>query len=708
MAGLKPLGRTDDLPQPRWTDAGGAMIWRLPDPLAEAITRTARRAGVGQASVLAAALSLLAARLHGTDRVRVGAAAIFLEPGRGLTDLLQALEGACAGAEEGADRVLHVECEAAAPPPGQRRAAAWAQLVAGAQGDLIHLHLGPAGEGDGSPPADEDAWIAIADMARAILLRIGDAGPATTLGEMSGLPASWSRRIVEDWNGTAAPLPPGETISSLFEKQAARSPEAPALWYRGRSMSYRDLDAGSDALARILQEDGGVKRGDIVAIALDRSFDMVVGLLAILKTGGAYLPFDRALPEERIRSMFAQAGVDVLLTSASAGTKLAGLARTVFHLDRIDYGTRAAGVSRPAGAAEADAGERIAYVNFTSGSTGAPKGVLVPHRGVIRLLTGADYTDLSERTRTLQLAPPSFDALTFELWAPLLHGGCCVLYDGAFPMLPKLKRTIEEGGVTTVFVTTALFNAIIDEAPDIFASVGHVLTGGEAHSLRHMQHAMALLPGTKLSSVYGPTETTTFASHYPLDGLRAEHASVPLGRAIRNTGLYVLDGGGRLCPPGVTGEIHITGPGLALGYLGRPDLTAERFLTALPFLPDGEKAYRTGDLGWYDCDGNVHFLGRADTQVKLNGFRIELGEIEHVLMTLPQVSRASVFMAQNRNGAFLLAAVVGRPEDETPIVQVLKRKLPSYMIPSKFAFYDALPLTAHGKVDRSRIVSEAE
>lgn len=704
MAELRPLGRPDDLPRP--TGTGGALLWQVPAGLAEGVAEAARRAGVETASVLAAGLALLAARLHGTEEVALGATSIVLEPGRNLDDLLRAVDGAVRDAEGGTGAGLHVGCEA--PPPGQKRAATWARFLAGGpEGDGIHLRLEPAGEGGGDE-AGRGAWPALADMAGAVLRRIAGPEPATVLGEVSGLPDAWVRGIVEDWNGTAAPLPAGETISSLFEKQAGRSPDAPALWCRGESMSYRALDDRAGSLARILVEQGGVKRGDIVAIALDRSFGMVVGLLAILKAGAGYLPFDRALPEERLRSMFAQAGVSVLLTSAAARPKLGGLVRTVFCPEEIDL-EAVDPIPTRAGAeagTEPDAGERVAYINFTSGSTGAPKGVVVPHRGVIRLLLGADYTDLSEGTRTLQLAPSSFDALTFELWAPLLHGGCCVLYDGAFPLLPKIRRIIEEGGVTTVFVTTALFNTIIDEAPEIFASVRHVLTGGEAHSLRHMRRAMEILPGTRLSSVYGPTETTTFASHYPLGGLREDHASVPLGKAIRNTGLYVLDEGGRLRPPGVPGEIHITGPGLALGYLGRPDLTAERFLDAPPFLGGGEKAYRTGDLGWYDCDGNIHFLGRVDSQVKLNGFRIELGEIEHVLTTLPQIARASVFMAEGRNGSFLLAAVVGRAQHEAEVVEALKRKLPSYMVPSKFAFYEELPLTAHGKVDRNRIVAE--
>jgi D-alanine--poly(phosphoribitol) ligase subunit 1 len=688
LAALRPPGAAEEVPLRE--EGAGRASRMLPAALARTVREAAEGLAVEPADLLSAALAILCTRLHGTDEVTVGATALTLAPGLRTADLVRA----CAGAA-GSDREPEIGCPTDTLPPGAALATTRAGFDAGPDGAGLALRL------DGGTAGSRRA---IADMALAVLGHVASR-PDATLGQLPTMPDAWLRVVDEDWNGTAAALPSGETIASLFERQARRSPDAEALWQAGRAMSYRTLDGKANALAHVLAE-RGVRRGDIVGIALDRSFEMVVGLLGILKAGAAYLPFDKALPEERIAGMFSQAGVTVVLTREAAREKLSALAPTVLCLDGFDPGT--APEPPPGGAPDAAAGERPAYVNFTSGSTGAPKGVVVAHRGVIRLLSDPDYTAVSERTRTLQLAPASFDALTFELWAPLLHGGCCVLFDGTFPSVPKLRRTILDGRVTTVFVTTALFNTIIDEGPDLFASVEHVLTGGEAHSVPHMRRALALLPDTKLSSVYGPTETTTFATHFPLSGLRDDHTSIPLGRPIRNTGLYVVDTAGQVCAPGVLGEIHLTGPGLALGYLGRAELTRERFLSGLPFLKEGEKAYRTGDIGWWDCDGIVHFVGRTDSQVKLNGFRIELTEIEHVLNACPQVARASVLMAKGRNGAFLVAALVARAEDEAAIVEALRRKLPGYMIPSKFLFYDALPLTAHGKIDRNAILAAVQ
>lgn len=684
LAALRPPGTAEAAF--RGEDAG-LLSWMLPAALTGSVRTAADGLAVAPADLFSAALAVLCARLHGTDEVTAGATRLTLAPGLRAADLVRA----CAEAS-GGGRTPEIVCPTGTVAPGMALAATRAGFDAGPGGAGFVLRI----EG-----GTADSRLAVAGMAFTVLGHVASR-PDAPLRALPTMPDTWLRVVDKDWNGTATPFPRGETIASLFERQARRVPDSEALWQAGRAMSYRILDRKANALAHVLAE-RGVRRGDVVGIALDRSFEMVVGLLGILKAGAAYLPFDKALPEARIAAMVSQAGVSVVLAGEPAQAKLAPLAPAVLCLDGFDPG--AAPEPPPGGAPDGTAGERAAYVTFTSGSTGTPKGVVVAHRGVIRLLTDPDYTAVSERTRTLQLAPASFDAVTFELWAPLLHGGCCVLFDGAFPSVPKLRRTILDGRVTTVFVTTALFNTIIDEDPGLFAPVEHVLTGGEAHSVPHMRRALALLPDTKLSSVYGPTEATTFASHFPLSGLRDDHASIPLGRPIRNTGLHVVDAAGQVCAPGVPGEIHLTGPGLALGYLGRAELTRERFPSGLPFLKDGERAYRTGDIGWWDCDGIVHFVGRADSQVKLNGFRIELAEIEHALNACPQVARACVLMAKGRNGAFLLAALVARAGDEGAIAEALKRTLPGYMIPSKYLFYDALPLTAHGKIDRTAILA---
>ena len=345
----------------------------------------------------------------------------------------------------------------------------------------------------------------------------------------------------------------------------------------------------------------------------------------------------------------------------------------------------------------------LAYVMYTSGSTGSPKGVEIPHRGILRLLFGISYARLGPGETVLHASSPSFDLTTFELWGPLLHGGRCALFSGRVPTPDALRDLIEKHGVTTMWLTGSLFNSIVDAAPEALRGVQQLLVGGEALSVPHVRRAAEALPSTQIINGYGPTEATTFACCYHMPGPpEADATSIPIGRPIANTRVYVLDRNLRLVPIGVPGELWIAGDGLARGYVNRPQLTAERFVVHRLSETLEERLYRSGDVVRWLANGTLEFLGRLDDQVKLRGYRVELGEIETTLARHPRVLEVAVVVRPGRDGdkrlvAYAVAdgAVVSRD-----LREFLSSKLPEYMVPKAFVVLDRLPLSANGKVDR--------
>jgi amino acid adenylation domain-containing protein/non-ribosomal peptide synthase protein (TIGR01720 family) len=534
-----------------------------------------------------------------------------------------------------------------------------------------------------------------------VLLEAVVARPDSWLSELPLLTAPERQRVLVDWNDTRREYPRDGGIAERFGAQAATTPEAIALAFNGEELSYRELDARANRLARHLRT-LGVRPEVKVGICMDRSMDLVVGLLGILKAGGAYVPLDASYPTERLAFMLEDSGVPVLLTQERMLALLPEHRARVVCLDRDrDAFARWSDAPLESGATP----ENLAYVTYTSGSTGVPKGVEVRQRGVLRLVFGSHYAEFGPDQTFLQLAPVSFDASTLEIWGALLHGGKCVVYPDRVPTATELGEVIEAEGVTTLWLTASLYNAMVDESPAALAGVKQLLIGGEALSVSHVRRGLLSLPRTRIINGYGPTESTTFTCCHPIPrDLPEDVMSIPIGRPIGNTRVYILDGGMRPVPAGVAGELYIGGDGLARGYLNRPELTAEKFVPDPFDETGGGRLYRTGDLGRYLADGTIEFRGRVDHQVKVRGYRIELGEIESVLRQDPAVKDALVVVREDAPAEKRLVAYVVRAEgvnaDAGELRGFLKDRLPEYMVPPALVFLDTLPLTPNGKVDR--------
>jgi amino acid adenylation domain-containing protein len=533
---------------------------------------------------------------------------------------------------------------------------------------------------------------AIADTAADLMER-----PTVSLREIRTLPAADRQRQLLEWNQPLSPYDPQLTVHALFDRQAAQHGDDIALIGEGESLSYRELGLRAEGIARRLQA-RGIRAGDTVGVMLDRSAAAVAVLLGILKAGAAYVPVQPDFPAERIAFMLSHAGVGLVVTQA-AHRHLVPSERPLLSID-----DRAPNEAELAPFAPAAAnGESVAYVMYTSGSTGTPKGIEICHRSILRLVVDAHYVDLQPGAAMLHAAPLGFDASTLEIWGPLLNGGICVVHDEQVPTGAGLARTIGQHAVKTAWLTAALFNAVVDEDPVQLTGLSQLLAGGEALSVPHVRRALAALPGTTLINGYGPTECTTFAATHriPRD-LPADARSVPIGQPINDTVLRVLSPTMALLPAGTVGELCIGGRGLARGYLQRPDLSAERFVSD-PFGGPGERLYRTGDHARWLADGSIEFIGRIDGQVKIRGHRIETGEIEAALLAHPGIKSCAVLARPDAAGRLrLVAYLVGRAAEVpwSALRQHLALHLPEAMMPAAQVWLDQLPVTTNGKLDR--------
>jgi amino acid adenylation domain-containing protein/non-ribosomal peptide synthase protein (TIGR01720 family) len=527
--------------------------------------------------------------------------------------------------------------------------------------------------------------------------------PDRTISALPLLLRAEREHLIRLGTSAARRYPAEQTIPRVFEAIAAQYPDAPAVEYGRGALTYRELDRRANALARRLVQ-LGVGTETSVGLGLASSPDLAVAMLAILKAGGAYVPLDPEYPPERLRFVIKDAGLSLILTDSRWDDDPAFTGIRTLKLSDPDAVSEDP-PDRPQAASITP--EQVAYITYTSGSTGEPKGVETPHSGVVRLVKHTDYLQLGPGDRVAQASTPMFDAFTFEIWGPLLNGGVVVGIPREDLLSPDaLMERLQRDRIEVGFFTTDLFNQIVAARPDAFAGMNTVLFGGTAADVRRVRSLLAARRPRRLLNVYGPTECTTFATWYQIRDLPANASDIPIGRAIANTECYILDDTRAPVPPGMPGELYLGGPGLARGYRNRPDLTAAAFVSHPFDSHSGARLYRTGDIVRCDHAGHIHFLGRRDEQVKIRGFRVEPGEIEAALRRHPDIREAVVIARQDVPGERrLIAYVAGLAEQIQPerIRTFLRVHLPEYMLPAAIVQLDALPLAPNGKVDRTAL-----
>jgi amino acid adenylation domain-containing protein len=547
------------------------------------------------------------------------------------------------------------------------------------------------------------------------------ANPDYHLSELSLLTAEEQQELLQQWSRNQSSYPTDACIHQLFEAQVQQRPNAIAIQFSDQSFTYEQLNQGSNQLARYLQQ-LGICSGMPVGICLERGIEAIAAMLAVLKAGGAYVPLDPSYPPERLHFMIKDAEISVVLTQTDWANALQIDDTKVICLEHeCDAIAQISDENLPTFGTS----EQPAYVIYTSGSTGTPKGVIVPHRAVNRLVCETNYVQIEPSDRIAQVANLAFDAATFEVWGALLNGAQLIGIERETTLSPiEFVAELQQQTISILFLTTALFNQAVSQIPTAFSSLKYVLFGGEMVNVDRVRSVLQQGKPQHLIHVYGPTENTTFSTWYEVETIPENATTIPIGQAIANTQMYLLDAHLNPVPVGAIGEIYLGGDGLASGYLNRSELTAERFInfefsilnveltefSHSKFKIQNSKLYKTGDRALYRSDGNLEFLGRTDHQIKIRGFRVELGEIESAIAQYPTVQTAAVVVREIDQDHQLVAYVVPNPfsvtteqPTERKLRSFLKAKLPAYMVPAAFVVLDKLPLTANGKVDQKAL-----
>jgi amino acid adenylation domain-containing protein len=521
-----------------------------------------------------------------------------------------------------------------------------------------------------------------------------------TESALNGIPLSW--------NLARSEYPKQECIHTLFAEQVALTPNVIALEFGGATFTYAALNQMANAIASFLVG-LQLKPGTRVAVSQERSPEFVASLFGILKSGGVYVPIDLAYPDERLKFLLNDASASFVLGSANQKSAIERLGVAATFINLPDLNSRPLGES--ANFAAAASPTDPAYIMYTSGSTGTPKGVIINHRSVVRLVCNTNYVEITPHDVFLQLAPGSFDASTFEIFAPLLNGARLAIAPAGDLSLTDIAGLIERHRVSILWLTAGLFHAMVDERPQALRNVRRLLSGGEVLSAPHVRRALTAIEDGCVINGYGPTENTTFTCCFRVTRDTEFNGPVPIGTPIANSSVYILNSDLRPVSVGEVGEIFIGGDGLALGYLNQPELEREKFIVN-PFGADGDdRLYRSGDLGRFTPSGDIEFCGRVDDQVKVRGYRIEVGEIEAAVMRFTGIAQAIVLPVLDQSGdKSLKCNYVTKPEceiDHHELRSHLALLLPPYMVPSHYQRWSAFPLTANGKVERRRLLESS-
>ncbi|QHH20288.1 plipastatin non-ribosomal peptide synthetase PpsC [Bacillus subtilis] len=515
------------------------------------------------------------------------------------------------------------------------------------------------------------------------------------LGTINILNEDETHYLIHELNRTKIDYPRNETISRLFEMQAEQTPNAVAIVSDTQVFTYEDLNSWSNQIASVLQIKG-VGPDSVVALLTGRTPELIAGMLGILKAGGAYLPIASDLPVERIAYMLSDSGAALLLQSEKTEKQLLDIECEQIIIEDIQKQGETKNVDSSAGP------HSLAYIIYTSGSTGKPKGVMIEQRSVIRLVKNSNYITFTPEDRLLMTSSIGFDVGSFEIFGPLLNGAALHLSDQqTFLDSHQLKRYIEHQGITTIWLTSSLFNHLTEQNEQTFSQLKHLIIGGEALSPSHVNRIRNVCPEVSIWNGYGPTENTTFSTCLHIQ--KTYELSIPIGRPVGNSTAYILNQWGVLQPVGAVGELCVGGDGVARGYLGRPDLTKEKFVPH-PFAP-GDRLYRTGDLARWLPDGTIEYVGRIDDQVKVRGYRVELGEIESALRQIDGVKEAAVLARTGQSGSKELFGYISvkAGTNAEQVRSLLARSLPNYMIPAYIIEMETLPLTSNGKLNRKAL-----
>jgi len=520
--------------------------------------------------------------------------------------------------------------------------------------------------------------------------------PSISLKDIEIVTPEEKHKILYEFNDTKVDYPKDKTIVQLFEEQVEKTPDNIAVVFEDQKLTYRELNEKANQLAWYLKEQN-LSTENVVALFLDKSLEMIISILAVLKNGLAFLPIDINYPTDRINYMLQNSDTKLILTTSNL------LNNCNFDIKTISADLANNDIYNPSNKFEYNtqfSSNNLAYIMYTSGSTGNPKGVMVEQKSIIRLVKNTNYIRFNSNEKILQTGSIVFDACTFEIWAALLNGFELYLIKKETLLNSSLLQDyLIKNKISTLWLTSPLFNQLVEENPHMFSGVKHLLTGGDVLSPKHINMAKTANPNLTIINGYGPTENTTFSTCFTID--KQYFKSIPIGTPIANSTCYIVSKSGNLQPIGVPGELWTGGDGVARGYLNNPKLTQEKFIN---FNLTDDFIYKTGDLVKWLPDGNIEFLGRIDSQIKLRGFRIELSEINKTILKNPQIKDSATIVTTVNNEKTICSYIVSNEQVDITVLQnFLRQNLPVYMIPSYIVQLDKLPINTNGKIDKNAL-----